>query len=69
MKPKKKDLRYAIQEGGLQSLDLTTEVAALRRFEKAIADGLGDKDMSAVVEQFRPDDIGFACLSSTCSKA
>ena len=64
-----KDLRYAIQEGGLQSLDLTTAVAALRVFEKAIADGLGDKDMSAVVEQFRQEDIGFDCLSSTRAKA
>lgn len=48
-----KDLRYAIQEGGLQSLDLTTAAAALRVFENAIADGLGEKDMSAIVEQFR----------------
>lgn len=48
-----KDLRYAMQEGGVQSLHLTTAAAALRVFEKAIAEGLGEKDMSAIVEQFR----------------
>ncbi len=48
-----KDLRYAIQEGAHQSLNLATAGAALRVFEQAIAEGHGEKDMAAVIEQFR----------------
>ena len=48
-----KDLRYAVGEADLQSLDLDMGRAALRVFEHAIAAGQGDEDMSAVIEQFR----------------
>jgi 3-hydroxyisobutyrate dehydrogenase len=48
-----KDLRYAVAEAELQSLDLDMGRAALRVFEHAIAAGQGEDDMSAVVEQFR----------------
>jgi 3-hydroxyisobutyrate dehydrogenase len=48
-----KDLRYAIAEADQQTLDLDMGRAALRVFEHAITAGLGEDDMSAVVEQFR----------------
>jgi len=48
-----KDLRYAIAEADLQALDLDMGRAALRVFEHAVTAGLGEDDMSAVVEQFR----------------
>ena len=48
-----KDLRYAVSEADHQGLDLDMGRAALRVFEHAIAAGLGEEDMSAVVEQFR----------------
>ena len=48
-----KDLRYAVAEADLQSLDLDMGRAALRVFEHAVAAGQGEEDMSAVVEQFR----------------
>jgi 3-hydroxyisobutyrate dehydrogenase len=48
-----KDLRYAIAEADQQALDLDMGRAALRVFEHAITAGLGEDDMSAVVEQFR----------------
>jgi 3-hydroxyisobutyrate dehydrogenase len=48
-----KDLRYAIGEADQNALDLDMGRAALRVFEHAITAGLGEDDMSAVVEQFR----------------
>ena len=48
-----KDLGYAIQEGAKASVELATAAAALSEFQKAIAAGLGDKDMAALVERFR----------------
>lgn len=48
-----KDLGYAVDEANRHSLDLTTGAAAQSVFKQAIANGQGDKDMSAVVEQFR----------------
>jgi 3-hydroxyisobutyrate dehydrogenase len=48
-----KDLRYAVAEGERHSVNLTTAAAALELFNFAIARGSGDKDMSAVFEQFR----------------
>jgi len=48
-----KDLGYAIAEGENRSLNLTTAACALGLFKQAIAAGNGDKDMSAVFEQFR----------------
>jgi len=50
-----KDLRYAVAEGEQHSLKLTTAAAALDLFNQAIAAGLGDKDMSAVFEQFHSE--------------
>ncbi len=48
-----KDLNYAIEEGRLHSVQLTTAAAALEVFNKAISSGHGDTDFAAVVEQFR----------------
>jgi 3-hydroxyisobutyrate dehydrogenase len=48
-----KDLRYALQEGQKLSLDLKTATAALTDFQNSIAAQDGDKDIAAVVEQFR----------------
>jgi 3-hydroxyisobutyrate dehydrogenase len=48
-----KDIGYAVEEANRHSLGLATGVSALEVFRQAIANGDGDKDMSAVVEQFR----------------
>jgi 3-hydroxyisobutyrate dehydrogenase len=48
-----KDLGYAIQEGRGLSIDLATAAAALGDFQKGIDSGLGESDMSAVVEPLR----------------
>lgn len=48
-----KDLAYAIEEGRRLRIGLSTGVAALLRFEEAMQKGLGDRDMSAVVEPLR----------------
>jgi 3-hydroxyisobutyrate dehydrogenase len=48
-----KDIGYAIHEGGKLSIELVTAKAALEDFQKAIAAGLGDKDIAAIVEPFR----------------
>ena len=48
-----KDLGYAVEEANRHSLDLATGASALEVFKRAMANGQGDKDMSAVVEQFR----------------
>lgn len=48
-----KDLGYAVDEAARHSLGLATGASALEVFKRAIARGDGDKDMSAVVEQFR----------------
>jgi 3-hydroxyisobutyrate dehydrogenase len=48
-----KDIGYAIEEGGKLSVELVTAKAALEDFQKAIAAGLGEKDIAAIVEPFR----------------
>ena len=48
-----KDLGYAIHEARERSIDLTTAKTALALFQNAVAEGDGEKDMAAVVEQFR----------------
>jgi 3-hydroxyisobutyrate dehydrogenase len=48
-----KDLGYALDEAGHQGVALATAEAALGRFRAAIAAGLGDKDMAAIVEGVR----------------
>jgi 3-hydroxyisobutyrate dehydrogenase-like beta-hydroxyacid dehydrogenase len=48
-----KDLAYALGEAGQYAVPLQTAAAALKAFEKAVADGRGDEDFSAVVEQHR----------------
>ncbi len=48
-----KDLGYAAQESGAEGRPLTTAPAALDVFQRAIAAGHGDKDMSAVIEPLR----------------
>lgn len=50
-----KDIAYAIAEGKQHALDPVTAPAALRVFQQAIAHGDGEKDLSAVVEQFRTE--------------
>jgi 3-hydroxyisobutyrate dehydrogenase len=48
-----KDLGYAIKEGEKLSVELNTAAAALKNFQNGIANGHGEKDIAAVVEQFR----------------
>ncbi len=48
-----KDLRYAVKEGGARGVSPTTAAAALEVFQQAVAAGLGEKDMSAVIELLR----------------
>ena len=48
-----KDLGYAIAEGEKCSVKLSTAAAALTQFQRAIAAGHAQKDMSAVVEPLR----------------
>jgi 3-hydroxyisobutyrate dehydrogenase len=48
-----KDLGYAIAEGKKVSVELGTAAAALDSFQKSIAAGDGEKDIAAVIEQFR----------------
>jgi 3-hydroxyisobutyrate dehydrogenase len=48
-----KDLAYATQEAGKQSLELTTAAAALGVFNRAAAAGHAEKDIAAVVEPLR----------------
>ena len=48
-----KDLRYAIAEGRALGVDVTTAKCALELFDRAIHQGDGDRDMAALVEQFR----------------
>jgi 3-hydroxyisobutyrate dehydrogenase len=48
-----KDLRYAMGEARQRSQTLTTAEPSLSLFEKAIAAGYGEQDVSSVVEQFR----------------
>lgn len=49
-----KDLRYAIAAGAENRLALQTASAALEIFQKAIAAGHGDEDLSAVVNALKP---------------
>lgn len=48
-----KDLAYAEAEGRKHGVPMTTASAALDVFRAAMARGDGDRDMAAVVEQFR----------------
>jgi 3-hydroxyisobutyrate dehydrogenase len=48
-----KDLAYAVAQGNKLSLNLATAVSALGLFTRGVASGQGDKDIAAVVEQFR----------------
>ena len=48
-----KDLGYAIGEAAKSGQTLTSAAMALQLFQRAIAAGHGDKDMSAVVEPLR----------------
>ncbi|MCC7010159.1 MAG: NAD(P)-dependent oxidoreductase [Acidobacteria bacterium] len=48
-----KDLRYAIAEAHVLSVDVSTAVNALTLFDRSIGRGDGEKDMAALVEQFR----------------
>ena len=48
-----KDLNYARQEAANAKMELATAEGALHLYEKSIAAGLGDMDISSIVEQFR----------------
>jgi 3-hydroxyisobutyrate dehydrogenase len=48
-----KDMRYAITEGESRGVPMRTAATALELLESAMARGDGDRDMAAVVEQFR----------------
>jgi 3-hydroxyisobutyrate dehydrogenase len=48
-----KDLKYAAHEGEALGVEMRTAGAALAVFERAIAAGLGEKDLSAIVEPLR----------------
>ena len=48
-----KDLGYAKHEAANVKMNLATAEGALGLYDKSIADGLGDKDISSIVEQFR----------------
>jgi 3-hydroxyisobutyrate dehydrogenase len=48
-----KDLGYALGEAGQYAVPLATAAAALKVFEKAVAEGRGGEDFSAIVEQYR----------------
>lgn len=48
-----KDLTYAREEAARRGLTLETATAALSLFDRAIADGHGDKDFTAIVESVR----------------
>lgn len=48
-----KDIGYALKEGAAAGPPLATAAAALEVFQRAIAAGHGDKDMSAIVEPLR----------------
>jgi len=50
-----KDLRYAGEEAAQRGLALYTGASALAVFEEAIAKGLGDEDLSAVIKSLRRD--------------
>jgi len=50
-----KDLRYAGEEAAQRGLALYTGASALAVFEHAIAKGLGDEDLSAVIKSPRCD--------------
>lgn len=53
-----KDLGYARQEAAGCGMELVTAVAALKLFEKSLAAGNGEKDVSSIVEQFRAKQEG-----------
>jgi 3-hydroxyisobutyrate dehydrogenase len=48
-----KDLTYAHSEAARAGVDLSLGAAALRRFEEAVGAGLGNRDLSAIVEVFK----------------
>ena len=48
-----KDLRYALTEGRRHGVPLATVAAALQVLERAVADGHGEEDFSALVEPLR----------------
>jgi 3-hydroxyisobutyrate dehydrogenase len=52
-----KDLGYAIAEGQARGVPMTTAGTALDILRSSIARGDGDKDMAAVVEQFRGEAV------------
>lgn len=52
-----KDLSYALDEGAQYDMALATVVAAREMYRRAIEQGQGDADFSAVAETLRPDSL------------
>ncbi|MDP9175058.1 MAG: NAD(P)-dependent oxidoreductase [Planctomycetota bacterium] len=48
-----KDLAYAIKEGAAAGIELTSAKAAHQAYTRAIEKGEGEKDLAAVIEQYR----------------
>lgn len=48
-----KDVNYALQEASARSVDLSTARNALQLLNRAIAQGYGESDMSAIIEPLR----------------
>jgi 3-hydroxyisobutyrate dehydrogenase len=48
-----KDLAYAHHEGAVRGVDLETATTAYKAFQRAISQGYGERDLSAVVESLR----------------
>jgi 3-hydroxyisobutyrate dehydrogenase len=57
-----KDVTYALQEAGHVGLELPTAIAALGEFERAIEDGQGEQDFTAVAR--RPSTRGVTTQSN-----
>lgn len=50
-----KDLSYAVREAADQGVNLDTATTALMRFQRAMAAGLSDEDMAAIVKSIRAE--------------
>jgi 3-hydroxyisobutyrate dehydrogenase len=49
-----KDLKYALEEAARNGITLQTAASALELFQRAIANGYGDKDLSTIITSMPP---------------
>ncbi len=49
-----KDLRYAMEDAAKNGISLLTAASALEIFQRTIANGFGEKDLSAVITSMQP---------------